>query len=157
MHLSCIWPWTWHAWVIPFSRHHSEIALHAPTVLYVDMKCPLKTTEYPSTSYPISADPFWLSHLAKFSFDLFLSCVITVLISIPNMSFGRLNFHISKMSTRPKNWCIHFPVLRSHFDLLFDFFLHLYLFIHALLAPHSLVSLSVGIFISNKQQTVTSS
>lgn len=37
---------------------HSEIALHAPTVLYVDMKCPLKTTEYPSTSYPISVDPF---------------------------------------------------------------------------------------------------
>ena len=65
-----------------------------------DMKSTLKAMECLSTSHPISADPFQLPHLAKILIRPLSQPVIAVLISIPVMSFGRLHFHISKMSAR---------------------------------------------------------
>lgn len=81
--------------ITPFCKLHGAL-LHCIT----DMESTLKATEYLSTSHPISADPFQLPHLAKILIRPLSQPVIAVLISIPVMSFGRLHFHISKMSAR---------------------------------------------------------
>lgn len=68
--------------------------------------------------------------------------VITVLIPIPNMSFGRLNYHISKMSTQVSSWeeLMHlFQQIWSHISIpCLTLFVLLNVFTRVLLSKYSL-------------------
>lgn len=133
-------PWTQQAWIMSFSRRHSFLELQHILPLYHRCK-------------KIYLEDHWvpfnkLSNLSRSISTLtsrqilirsLSQPVIAVLISIAVMSFGRLHFHISKMSTRvfqPRRqyeWftleesrCIHLSnstessMLRSDFDTVFN-------------------------------------